>query len=163
MSRRRPDRKAEQGALRTVRACRPLLSDDRTSRSAFVLAGTDLVFVPSLFFGNDPIRFYAANGWGTTALMGAVLDYWPLALGISAYRSATRRAPAFSPAPRHWQAAARAAVALAPAGCGEPSPAVRPAALAHRGCRRIRRARRLPLRNRRSGGPVRGNRRPRPA
>ncbi|GGM06212.1 hypothetical protein GCM10010129_57370 [Streptomyces fumigatiscleroticus] len=64
-----------------------------TSRSAYVVAGANLVFVPSLFFGNDPADFYAANGWGSTALMGAVLSYWLLALGVSLYRSATRRTP----------------------------------------------------------------------
>ncbi|MET9682897.1 hypothetical protein [Streptomyces coeruleorubidus] len=73
-----------------------------TSRSAYVLAGVNVAFVPSLFFGNDPANFYAANGWGTTASMGAILSYWLLALGISAYRSATRRtASAGSPALRH--------------------------------------------------------------
>ncbi|MFE1882063.1 hypothetical protein [Streptomyces diastatochromogenes] len=69
-----------------------------TGRSAYVLAGANLIFVPSLFFGNNPAHFYAANGWGTTALMGALLSYWLLALGISTYRSAARRAPTGSPA-----------------------------------------------------------------
>ncbi|QNP68174.1 hypothetical protein IAG44_00955 [Streptomyces roseirectus] len=59
-----------------------------TARSAYTLAAVNLAFVPSLFFGNTPAHFYAANGWGTTALMGALLSYWLLALGISAYRSA---------------------------------------------------------------------------
>ncbi|MET7621548.1 hypothetical protein [Streptomyces sp. NPDC005408] len=72
-----------------------------TSRSAYVLAGINLAFVPSLFFGNTPANFYAANGWGTTALMGAILSYWLLALGISTYRSAARLTPAGSPAPQH--------------------------------------------------------------
>ncbi|MGW5650497.1 hypothetical protein [Streptomyces humi] len=63
-----------------------------TGRSAYVLAGVNLAFVPSLFFGNTPAHFYAANGWGTTALMGAFLSYWLLAFGISAYRSGTRPA-----------------------------------------------------------------------
>ncbi|WP_326671673.1 hypothetical protein [Streptomyces sp. NBC_01257] len=67
-----------------------------TVRSAYVLAGLNLAFVPSLFFGNTPAHFYAANGWGTTALMGAVFSYWMLALGISVRRSATRRAPGAS-------------------------------------------------------------------
>ncbi|MER7693417.1 hypothetical protein [Streptomyces sp. NPDC097610] len=69
-----------------------------TGRSAFALAGVNLVFVPSLFFGNNPAHFYAANGWGTTALMGAILSYWMFALGISTYRSAARRVHAASPA-----------------------------------------------------------------
>ncbi|MFE9098083.1 hypothetical protein [Streptomyces sp. NPDC007264] len=72
-----------------------------TARSAYLLAGVNLVFVPSLFFGNTPAHFYAANGWGTTALMGAILSYWMLALGISAYRSAARRVPVGSPARQH--------------------------------------------------------------
>ncbi|MDR6980239.1 hypothetical protein J2X68_006977 [Streptomyces sp. 3330] len=65
-----------------------------TGRSAYVLAGVNLAFVPSLFFGNDPAFFYAANGWGTTALTGAILSYWLLALGVCAYRGAARPAPA---------------------------------------------------------------------
>ncbi|MEU0246489.1 hypothetical protein ABZ192_19575 [Streptomyces sp. NPDC006235] len=63
-----------------------------TGRSAYVLAGVNLAFVPSLFFGNDPADFYAANGWGTTASLGAILSYWLLALGVTTYRSATTRA-----------------------------------------------------------------------
>ncbi|MEU6251133.1 hypothetical protein [Streptomyces sp. NPDC047043] len=59
-------------------------------RSAYVLAAINLAFVPSLFFGNTPAHFYAANGWGTTASMGAILSYWLLAVGISTYRSSTR-------------------------------------------------------------------------
>ncbi|MEU6222413.1 hypothetical protein [Streptomyces sp. NPDC047042] len=62
-----------------------------TSRSAYVLAGINLAFVPSLFFGNTPADFYAANGWGTTASVGAILSYWLLALGISTYRSGTKK------------------------------------------------------------------------
>lgn len=73
-----------------------------TSRSAYILAGVNLAFVPSMFFGNDPANFYAANGWGSTASMGAILSYWLLALGISIYRSANRVTPkADAPALRH--------------------------------------------------------------
>ncbi|MFJ8007342.1 hypothetical protein [Streptomyces fagopyri] len=72
-----------------------------TGRSAFVLAAVNLIFVPSLFFGNTPEHLYAANGWGTTALMGAIFSYWMLAVGISIYRSATLRTPAGTPALRH--------------------------------------------------------------
>ncbi|GAA3887663.1 hypothetical protein GCM10023084_45290 [Streptomyces lacrimifluminis] len=63
-----------------------------TARSAYVLAGVNLAFVPSLFFGNTPADFYAANGWGTTASMArsSATGYWLLALGISTYRSATK-------------------------------------------------------------------------
>ncbi|MFD9002295.1 hypothetical protein ACFV0T_15180 [Streptomyces sp. NPDC059582] len=72
-----------------------------TGRSSYVLAGINLAFVPSLFFGNTPAHFYAANGWGTTALMGAILSYWLLAVGISAWRSAGRPALAgAAPSPK---------------------------------------------------------------
>lgn len=59
-------------------------------RTAYALAAVNLAFMPSLFFGNNPADFYAANGWGTTALMGAVLSYWLLAVGLTTYRSAHR-------------------------------------------------------------------------
>ena len=68
-----------------------------TGRSAHVLAGVNLVFVPSLFFGNDPAFFYAANGWATTALMGFLLSYWLLAVGISTYRGAAQATGARRP------------------------------------------------------------------
>ncbi|MGW2823707.1 hypothetical protein ACWC24_22340 [Streptomyces sp. NPDC001443] len=71
-----------------------------TGRSAYALAGVNLAFVPSLFFGNTPAHFYAANGWGTTALMGALLSYWLLALGVSAFRSSTRTALGSPPVSR---------------------------------------------------------------
>ncbi|OQR59840.1 hypothetical protein B6E66_32960 [Streptomyces maremycinicus] len=68
-----------------------------TGRSAYVLAAINLAFVPSLFFGNDPSFFYAANGWGTTALLGAVLSYWLLAVGVCACRGAARAPAAATP------------------------------------------------------------------
>ncbi|WP_329164450.1 hypothetical protein OG709_01560 [Streptomyces sp. NBC_01267] len=71
-------------------------------RSAYTIAGINLAFMPSLFFGNAPAHFYAANGWGTTALMGALLSYWLLAIGITTYRSARRvpqQAAIFQPLP----------------------------------------------------------------
>jgi hypothetical protein len=76
---------------------RPNLLPRWVGRSAYVLAAVNLAFVPSLFFGNTPAHFYAANGWGSTALMGALLSYWLLAVGISTYRSAARRTPAPAP------------------------------------------------------------------
>ncbi|WP_163508167.1 hypothetical protein [Fodinicola acaciae] len=53
------------------------------SISAYVLAGINLFFVPSFYFGNDPSNFYAANGWGTTASMGGVLMIWMLCIGVA--------------------------------------------------------------------------------
>ncbi|WP_149261978.1 hypothetical protein [Actinomadura sp. K4S16] len=57
-----------------------------TGTSAYVLGGVNFVFIPSLFFGNKPAFFYAANGWGTTASMGAILSYWLLMMGIVTLR-----------------------------------------------------------------------------
>ncbi|OIJ65511.1 hypothetical protein [Streptomyces mangrovisoli] len=71
-----------------------------TSRTAYALAAVDLAFMPSLFFGNTPARFYAANGWGTTALTGALLSYWLLAVGITTLRSASRAPRTLTP-PAH--------------------------------------------------------------
>lgn len=50
------------------------------------LALVNLAFMPSLFFGNTPAHFYAANGWGTTALMGAVFSWWLLGTAIALLR-----------------------------------------------------------------------------
>jgi hypothetical protein len=61
-----------------------------TARSAYVLAALNVAFIPSLFFGNKPAFFYAANGWGTTASMGAILSYWLLAMSVSIIRSSRR-------------------------------------------------------------------------
>jgi hypothetical protein len=72
-----------------------------TAASADVLAVLNLAFVPSIYFGNDPANFYAANGWGTTATMGGLFMLWLLAVGI-AVLSAPIRSPqdrAAGPAP----------------------------------------------------------------
>ncbi|GAA2279850.1 hypothetical protein GCM10010402_40660 [Actinomadura luteofluorescens] len=65
-----------------------------TGMSAYVLAAINVAFIPSLFFGNEPAFFYAANGWGTTASLGAILSYWLLTMGVVTLRgerSAARR------------------------------------------------------------------------
>lgn len=56
--------------------------------SAFVLAVINLAFLPAVFFGDDAADFYSAQGWGTTASMGALWSLWVLALSISILRSA---------------------------------------------------------------------------
>lgn len=68
-------------------------------RSAFVLAAINLAFVPAIYFGDDPSHFYAVQGWGTTASMGALWSFWTLAVSISIFRSSRRTAAA--PAGRH--------------------------------------------------------------
>ncbi|MEU4600205.1 hypothetical protein [Nocardia sp. GTS18] len=51
------------------------------------LAAVNFAFVPSLYFGNTPAEFYAANGWGTTATVGGLITLWFLAIGIALLRS----------------------------------------------------------------------------
>lgn len=65
--------------------------------SAFVLAAINLAFVPALYFGDDPAKFYSAQGWGTTASMGALWSLWTLAVSISVLRSSRRSAVATPP------------------------------------------------------------------
>jgi hypothetical protein len=60
------------------------------ARSAYTLAVINLAFVPAVFFGDDAADFYSAQGWGTTASMGALWSLWTLALSISIRRSARR-------------------------------------------------------------------------
>jgi hypothetical protein len=61
-------------------------------RSAFVLAAINLAFVPAIYSNDDPSNFYAVQGWGTTASMGALWSLWTLAVGISVFRSGRHRA-----------------------------------------------------------------------
>lgn len=65
--------------------------------SAYVLAVINLAFVPAIFFGDDAAHFYSAQGWGTTATMGALWSIWTLLVSVSTLRSA-RRAVAVPPA-----------------------------------------------------------------
>ena len=58
--------------------------------SAYVLAAINLAFLPALYFGDDAAHFYSAQGWGTTASMGALWSLWTLAVSISAVRGARR-------------------------------------------------------------------------
>ncbi|MEU8899281.1 hypothetical protein [Nocardia sp. NPDC048505] len=55
--------------------------------SAYALAAAQVLFVPSMFFGNTPAEFYAANGWGTTATMGGLMMLWLLAIGGALLRA----------------------------------------------------------------------------
>jgi len=61
-----------------------------TRWSAYVLALINWAFVPSIFFGNTPAHFYAANGWGTTATTGSLTILWLLAIGIALLRHRSR-------------------------------------------------------------------------
>jgi hypothetical protein len=59
-------------------------------RSAYVLAAINVAFVPAMYFGDNAADFYSAQGWGTTASMGALWSLWTLAVSISTLRSARR-------------------------------------------------------------------------
>lgn len=74
-----------------------------TARSAYLLAAINLAFIPSLFFGNTPANFYAANGWGTTATVGGLTMLWLLTIGITLIRTRgkTSAEPAAEPAITH--------------------------------------------------------------
>jgi hypothetical protein len=52
--------------------------------SAYLVAVANLLFVPSLYFGDDVTKFYSAIGWGNSAFVASFLAYWVLAVSISA-------------------------------------------------------------------------------
>ena len=54
--------------------------------SAYIIAGVNLAFVPSLYFGPDAAQFYSAVGWGNSALTASLLVYWVTAIGIAVLR-----------------------------------------------------------------------------
>ncbi|MFI5960135.1 hypothetical protein [Cryptosporangium sp. NPDC051539] len=58
----------------------------RVLTGGVVLAVLNLALIPSLFFGMDPAQFYAANGWGATASIGALNVLWVAVLGWSVLR-----------------------------------------------------------------------------
>ena len=64
--------------------------------SAYIIAGVNLAFVPSLYFGPDAAQFYSAVGWGNSALTASLLVYWVTAIGIAVLRP---RAVAAEPVP----------------------------------------------------------------
>jgi hypothetical protein len=61
----------------------------RVRTGSLLLAGINLALIPSLFFGMDAADFYAANGWGAVASIGAINVIWFAVLGRSIIRSST--------------------------------------------------------------------------
>ncbi|GAB3860675.1 hypothetical protein GCM10028801_23870 [Nocardioides maradonensis] len=59
----------------------------RVRRGSIALAALNLAMIPSLFFGMNAARFYASNGWGSVATMGAINVIWFGVLGRSVLRS----------------------------------------------------------------------------
>jgi hypothetical protein len=74
----------------TISAARRRLLPSWVLTGNIVLALINLALVPSLFFGMNPAHFYAANGWGAVASIGAVNVIWFAVLGgsILAHRPA---------------------------------------------------------------------------
>lgn len=70
-----------------------------TGWTATALAAVNLAFVPSLYFGNTPAHFYAANGWGTTAAVGGLFTVWVLMVSIATLTRARRQEPEVTVAP----------------------------------------------------------------
>ncbi|WP_227980741.1 hypothetical protein [Nocardia spumae] len=74
-------------------------------RAAAGLAVVNVAFAPSMFFGNTPANFYAANGWGSTATVSGFTIIWLLAVGIALLRGPARpKEP-----PRRYPSSSRAA------------------------------------------------------
>jgi hypothetical protein len=72
------------------------VGDHRTSalpqwaRTGSVLwAIVNVGFIPSVFYGMNPENFYAANGWGSTASIGALFMLWTGTLGLAILRTPT--------------------------------------------------------------------------
>ncbi|WP_037465594.1 hypothetical protein [Shimazuella kribbensis] len=57
-----------------------------TGWMAWVIAFTNLLFIPSLFFGTDESDFYSAVGWGNTAFVASLFLFWVLAVSIAMIR-----------------------------------------------------------------------------
>ncbi|HJQ05089.1 MAG TPA: hypothetical protein VJ872_06575 [Nocardioides sp.] len=72
--------------LATAPAAARLFSS-RVRRGSIALAALNLAMVPSLFFGMHAASFYASNGWGSVASMGAINVIWFVVLGRAVLRS----------------------------------------------------------------------------
>jgi hypothetical protein len=75
------------------------LFSSRVLTGSVVLALLNLALVPSLFFGMDAAQFYAANGWGAVASIGAVNVIWFAVLGRSILRATEQHHREMSPTP----------------------------------------------------------------
>lgn len=56
------------------------------AHAGFAIAAFNLFFLPSMFFGKDPARFYSAIGWGNSAFCASFLGWWILAVGLALLR-----------------------------------------------------------------------------
>jgi hypothetical protein len=67
----------------TVSAARTGLLSRWVMTGGVVVALANLALVPSLFFGMNAANFYAANGWGAVASIGAINVIWFAIIGGS--------------------------------------------------------------------------------
>jgi hypothetical protein len=51
-------------------------------QAAHVFALINLAFVPSLYFGTDPTKFYSVHSWANAAVTGSLIVYWLIAASI---------------------------------------------------------------------------------
>lgn len=58
----------------------------RVRTGSIVLGVVNLALIPSLFFGMDAANFYAANGWGAVASIGAINVIWFAVIGRAILR-----------------------------------------------------------------------------
>jgi hypothetical protein len=54
-------------------------------KTGYVIAAINLAFVPSLYFGTDPTKFYAVHSWANAAITGSLIIYWVIAVSVSLY------------------------------------------------------------------------------
>lgn len=54
--------------------------------AALAFAAFNLYFLPSMFHGTDPTRFYSTIGWGNSAFCGSLFTWWIVAAGVVVWR-----------------------------------------------------------------------------
>ena len=64
-----------------------------TARLAYVIAAVNVIFVPSLYFGDNAATFYSALGWGNTALTASLISWWIFAVAVVLLRKAAGTVP----------------------------------------------------------------------
>jgi hypothetical protein len=51
-------------------------------RAGQVIALINLAFVPSLYFGTDPTKFYGVHSWANAAVTGSLILYWMIGASV---------------------------------------------------------------------------------
>jgi hypothetical protein len=61
-----------------------------TSILALIISITNIVFIPSMFFGTDARQFYSAIGWGNSALTAGLFSYWVFIVSVMLVKNRTK-------------------------------------------------------------------------